>query len=502
MTATDAQVRMIMREREKGRTQEQAAVSANLSSRKTAAKYERLGQLPSELKQPRTYRTRTDPFVGDWPEVEEMLVGAPELEAKTLFGWLCEEHPGKYQEGQLRTFQRRVADWRALHRDQVAVLEQVHYPGEVLQTDGVWLTELGVTIQGEPFKHMLIHSVLTYSNWEWGRIAQSESLAAIKSGVQSTLRKLGYVPQIHQTDNSSAATRILSAEEQEDAEGRRGYTVGYLEFVDHYGMEPRTTHLRSPHENGDVESSNGGLKRALEQHLLLRGSRDFESIEAYEIFLQQVMGKRNRGRQERLEEEMEVMKPLPTASLTICREEKVKVSRSSLIRVLRNTYSVPTGLIGHTIKVRIHEWHLEVYYGTKLVETLPRLVGRRKRHINYRHLIDTLLRKPGGFRNYRYRDELFPSLVFRQAWEQLGQWYAPRKADLTYVRVLGLAARTLESDVAGALELLLMAQEPWNETDVERLVDLEPAPAPAITRGEVTLHVYDQLLRAVSYEPA
>ena len=444
MTATDAQVRMIMREREKGRTQEQAAVTANLSSRKTAAKYERLGQLPSELKQPRTYRTRTDPFVGDWPEVEEMLVGAPELEAKTLFGWLCEEHPGKYQEGQLRTFQRRVADWRALHGDQVAVLEQVHYPGEVLQTDGVWLTELGVTIQGEPFKHMLIHSVLTYSNWEWGRIAQSESLAAIKSGVQSTLRKLGYVPQIHQTDNSSAATRILSAEEQEDAEGRRGYTVGYLEFVDHYGMEPRTTHLRSPHENGDVESSNGGLKRALEQHLLLRGSRDFESIEAYETFLQQVMGKRNRGRQERLEEEMEVMKPLPTASLTICREEKVKVSRSSLIRVLRNTYSVPTGLIGHTIKVRIHEWHLEVYSGTKLVETLPRLVGRRKRQINYRHLIDTLLRKPGGFRNYRYRDELFPSLVFRQAWEQLGQWYAPRKADLTYLRVLGLAARTLD----------------------------------------------------------
>ena len=502
MTATDAQVRIVMREREKGRTQEQAAAKANLQSRKTAAKYERLGQLPSELKQPRSYRTRTDPFVGDWPEVEEMLVGAPELEAKTIFEWLCEKRPGKYQEGQLRTLQRRIADWRALHRGKAAVLEQVHYPGEVLQTDGVWLTELGVTIQGEPFKHMLIHSVLTYSNWEWGRIAQSESLAAIKSGVQSTLRKLGYVPQIHQTDNSSAATRILSAEEQEEAEGRRGYTVGYLEFVDHYGLEPRTTHLRSPHENGDVESSNGGLKRATEQHLLLRGSRDFENIEAYEAFLQQVMEKRNRGRQERLAEEMEVMKLLPTTSLVTSREERVEVSRSSLIRVLRNTYSVPTGLIGHTVKVRIHEWHLEVYYGTKLVETLPRLVGRRKHRINYRHLIDTLLRKPGGFRNYRYRDDLFPSLVFRQAWEQLNQWYAPRKADLTYLRVLSLAARTLESDVAGALELLLRAQEPWNESDVERFLELEAAPAPEITRGEVMLDVYDQLLREVSYEPA
>jgi hypothetical protein len=502
MTATDAQVRIIMREREKGRTQEQAAATANLSSRKTAAKYEQLGRLPSELKQARTYRTRIDPFAEDWPEVEEMLVAAPELEAKTIFGWLREKRPGKYQEGQLRTLQRRIADWRALHREQAAVLEQVHYPGEVLQTDGVWLTELGVTIQGEPFKHMLIHSVLTYSNWEWGRIAQSESLAAIKSGVQSTLVKLGYVPQFHQTDNSSAATRILSAEEQEDAESGRGYTVGYLEFVDHYGIEPRTTHLCSPHENGDVESSNGGLKRALEQHLLLRGSRDFESIAAYETFLQQVMEKRNRGRQERLEEEMEVMKPLPAASLTICREEKVKVSRSSLIRVLRNTYSVPTSLIGHTIKVRIHEWHLEVYYGTKLVETLPRLVGRRKHHVNYRHLIDTLLRKPGGFRNYRYRDDLFPSLVFREAWEQLGQWYAPRKADLTYLRVLGLAARTLESDVVSALELLLAMEKQWDETDVERLLELEPAPVPEILRGEVTLDVYDQLLQEVSYEPA
>jgi len=169
---------------------------------------------------------------------------------------------------------------------------------------------------------------------------------------------------------------------------------------------------------------------------------------------------------------------------------------------LHNTYSVPTGLIGHTIKVRIHEWHLEVYYGTKLVETLPRLVGRRKHHVNYRHLIDTLLRKPGGFRNYRYRDDLFPSLVFHQAWEQLGQWYAPRKADLIYLRVLGLAARTMESDVTSALELLLAMEKQWDETDVEQLLELEPAPVPEILRGEVMLDVYDQLLQEVCYEPA
>ena len=501
MTATDTQVRIMMREREKGRTQEQAAARANLRSRKTAAKYERLGQMPSTRKRSRTYRTRADPFAQDWPAVEEMLIAAPELEANALFEWLCDQRPDKYQEGQLRTFQRRVSCWRALHCDQVAVLEQVHYPGEVLQTDGVWLTDLGVTIQGEPFKHLLIHCVLPYSNWEWGRIAQSESLPAVKLGVQSTLLKLGYVPTFHQTDNSSAATRLLKAEEQEGTDGRRGYTAGYLELLNHYGMEPRTTHLCSPHENGDAESSNGGLQRALKQHLLLRGSRDFDSIESYEAFLHPVMDKRNRSRQKRLAEEMAVMKPLPSVSLAIYREERVPVSSGSLIRVLRNAYSVPTSLIGHQVTVRVHEWHLEVYYGGELLETLPRLVGSRKHHVNYRHLIDSLLRKPGGFRNYRYRDDLFPSLVFRRAWEQLEQWYTPRQADLIYLRILSLAARTLESDVAAALELLLSAQQLWTEHEVEQLLELEPPAVPQVTRGEVTLDIYDQLLQEVCYEP-
>ena len=150
------------------------------------AKYEKLGQLPSAIKEPRRYRTRQNLFADDWPTMETMIEAAPMLEAKTLFEWLCEQHPGKYQEGQLRTFQRRVAQWRALHQEQVAVLEQIHRPGEVMQTDGVWLTDLRITLQGEPLAHMLIHSVLTYSNWEWGRVAQSESLNAVRAPAEGT----------------------------------------------------------------------------------------------------------------------------------------------------------------------------------------------------------------------------------------------------------------------------------------------------------------------------
>jgi len=492
VTATDAQVRIIMNEREKGRTQKQAAASANLRSRKTVAKYEKLNQLPSELKKPRRYRTRKDAFAADWPEVEKMLEDAPTLEAKALFEWLCEKYPGRYQEGQLRTFQRRVATWRALNQEKTAVLEQVHRPGEVMQTDGTSLNQLKVTIQGEPLDHLLIHSVLPYSNWEWGRVAQSESLIALRLGLQSTLRKLGHLPEFHQTDNSSAATYWPGAKATDQP--KREYTEEYLQLLNHYSLKPRVTHRRSPQENGDVESLHGGLKRALEQHLLLRGSRDFESLVAYEAFIHAVMERRNRGRQERLTEELAVMKPLKKGQLSTYREIRVPVNRGSLIRVRNNTYSVPTSLIGQRVTVRIHEWYLEVYLQTQLVLKLPRLIGKNRHHVNYRHVIDSLLRKPGGFRNYRYRDDLFPTMVFRRAWEQLNQWQAPRRADITYLRVLKLAARTMESEVARALEDLVATGEPWDDTDLEALLQPNPIPVPQLSCGQVELDHYDRLL--------
>jgi len=166
-----------------------------------------------------------------------------------------------------------------------------------------------------------------------------------------------------------------------------------------------------------------------------------------------------------------------------------------VIRILHKTYSVPTSLIGKEVTVYVREWTLDVYYAGRLVETLPRLVGHKTHHINYRHLIDTLLRKPGGFRDYRYREDLFPTLIFRRAWEQLNQWYAPRQADLIYLRILRLAARTLECDVALALELLVGGGQPWGEQEVEALIQPEPVAVPEVNRGPVELGQYDQLLQ-------
>jgi hypothetical protein len=496
MTVTDAQVRLIMRERTNGKTQEQAAVKANLRSRKTVRKYEQLGQLPSELKMPRSYRTRPDPFEEDWPELEKKLKAAPELEAKTLFEWLCEEKGRNYQEGQLRTLQRRVSNWRVLHQEQTLTLDQVRQPGEALQTDGTCMNELKITIAGQPFEHILIHSVLPYSNWEWGRIAQSESLLAIRIGLQSALLKLGYIPQVHQTDNTTAATHKLGVAGRAKSPSERGFNEEYLQLMAHYGLEAHTIHIGNPNENGDIESSNGSLKRAVEQHLLLRGSRDFETIDAYEAFLFGIMDRRNAGRQQRLAEEIAVMKPLSVQPWPQMRELNVRVGNNGILRVGSNGYSVPSGLKGKRVTVRIYEWQIEVRHANQHIETLPRILGANHYRINYRHVIDSLLRKPGGFRNYRHREDLFPQEVFRQAWESLNQRLSPRQADITYLRILKQAAAGLETDVAQALALLLAAHTSWDEKTVLELTQAttHTVAIPTLQPQAVNLSVYDQLL--------
>jgi hypothetical protein len=493
-----------MTERSKGRTQQQAAAKANLHSRKTVAKYERLGRLPSEVRRPRTYRTRKDRFENDWDLVSEVLEDAPSLEAKALFEWLCTERPGKYQEGQLRTFQRRVSEWRALNVPRLLCLDQERVPGEAMQTDGLWLNDLAVTIQDASFEHVLIHSVLPYSNWEWGVVAQSESFVALTRGFQNAVVQLGHVPAIHQTDNTTAATHDLRsmAEPERLAESGRVYNTDYLALLEHFRVEPRTTHLDSPDENGDIEAANGALKRALEQHLLLRGSRDFESIEQYETFVQEVMRKRNQLRQHRLDEELEVMRPVSVTPLPEMREYRPRVSRSGTIRVLNNSYSVPSGMVGRQVVARVFEWHIEVHFAGRLIQQMPRLTGRKQTRVDYRHVIDSLLRKPGGFRRYLHREQMFPQPVFREAWEHLDARTSPRRADLIYLRILKLAADYMESEVALALQMLLDDDDVWDDEIVASLVKPEVPPAPTMDRPEIHLDEYDALLAGQTGEVA
>lgn len=467
-----------------------AAMKADMD-RKTGKKYLEVGKLPSELKKPRTYSTRPDPFEDDWPWVEEKLRAAPELEAKTVFGALQERRPGRYQDGQLRTLQRRVKRWRATYGpDQEVFFAQEHRPGEAAQTDFTHAKELGVTIAGVAFVHLLCHVVLPYSNWQWLTVCLSESFLALQRGVQEALFRLGRRPKWHQTDNSSAATH-------QPQTGNRAFNDDYQALMDHLGLKPRTIGIGQKEQNGDVEAANGALKRWLNQHLLLRGSRDFDSVDEYERWLWDLLEKRNTLRSERLNQELAVMEPVNASRLAEFRELDVRVTRNSTIRVLYNTYSVPSRLRDELIRVRIYESKLEVWYGGNKQFETERLRGRFGHRINYRHIIWSLIRKPGAFARYRYREDLFPSLTFRRAYDLLHEQQPDVRGDLEYLRILHLSAATMQSEVEAALSCLLEVKQVPSYAEVRSLVIVdESAPPPPMECFEVDLGDYDDLLEA------
>ncbi|HRK44525.1 MAG TPA: IS21 family transposase [Nocardioides sp.] len=308
---SDAQVRKLMEEMIKHGKLGQAAMKAGMD-RKTARKYVAAGKLPSEMKAPRDWRTRPDPFDEHWPEVQARLEETPELEAKTLFEVLQEEHPDRYADGQLRTLQRRVKAWRAAHGpDQEVVLGQRHRAGEAAQTDFTTTAELGVTIAGQAFVHLLCVLVLPYSNWQWATVCLSESLAALRRGVQRALFQLGRVPHHHQTDNSTAATHRIPDGEKGFIDGRkRPFNDGYLAMMRHFGMTPRTTEVGAKEQNGDVEAGHRALTRRLEQALLIRGSRDFADRDAWQALVDEQLRKANQRRGPRVGEDLAAMRPL------------------------------------------------------------------------------------------------------------------------------------------------------------------------------------------------
>jgi Mu transposase, C-terminal domain len=466
--------------------------------RKTARKYIEAGTLPSAMAQPRDWRTRPDPFEAHWPEIEARLRETPALEAKTLFDLLQDQHPGRYEDGQLRTLQRHVKRWRAAHGpERDIVVAQQHRPGEAAQTDFTHATELAVTIVGQVFVHMLCVFVLPYSNWEWATICLSESMAALRKGVQRAVFQLGRVPRYHQTDGSTAATHRIPAGQAACLEGgKRPFNVEYLALMQHLGMTPRTIEVGEKEQNGDVESANGALKRRLEQALLLRGSRDFESALAYQAFIDEVVRKANVHRRRRVEEDLAAMRELNVAKLPEYVEEDVHVSEWSTVRVKHCAYSVPSRLIGEWVRLRIYEDKLEVRYAGELQLACERLLGRNQHRIDYRHVIWSLVRKPGGFARYVYREEMFPSVVFREAYDAIQAAQPGTKGDLAYLRILHLAASTLETDVAAALARLQMDGTPITPDAVKALIapPSSGVAVPELASTAVDLAEYDVLL--------
>lgn len=486
---TDAQIRRLKRLSKTEDTQELAAAKAGLDV-KTARKYLKMGKLPSESKPERRWRTRRDPFERVWEEIQQQVAGNPGLEAKTIFEALQRKYPGEFPDGQLRTLQRHIKRWRATEGPGREVFfAQQHVPGRLGQSDFTHMTELGITIGGQSFPHLLYHFVLAYSNWEDATVCYSESFESLSEGLQNALWELGGTPVEHRTDRLSTAVNNMT-----DA---KEFTARYEALLRHYRMDGRKIQAGKANENGDVEQRHYRLKRAVEQALLLRGSRDFPSVAEYKQFLRVLLAQLNAGRRERVKTEMQYLKALPDVRLESNKRVKVRVDSGSVIYVDRNVYSVHSRLIGEQVEARLTAETVEVWYAGQKVEQLPRLRGRGKHRVDYRHIIDWLVRKPGAFSNYRYREELFPTSRFRMSWDALRD-LDPLHANKRYLEILQLAAQEGEALVDAALRHALEEGEigvgKLNVTAIRRLLPETASPVTDVAVVEVALASFDELL--------
>jgi transposase len=489
---TEQQYRRLMKEYQSSGLLEQAAMKAGMH-RETARRYVAAEAGPQELRAAHTWRTRPDPLKEIWPEAQRWLEESPEIEAKALFEHLVAAHPGKLDGRALRTFQRRVADWLRRHGPAKEVFfAQDHKPGECIQTDWTCANEFAVTIGGEAFPHLLCHSVLPYSNWEWAIPCRSESVLSLKTGLQAALWALGGIPLVSQTDQSSTATHQLKR-----GSAGRGFNTEYLALCEHLGLQPRTISVGNPNQNGDVEAAQGTLKRRIKNQLILRRKRDFASVSAYAEFVAAVCRAANALRATKLAEDRAALRPLPPARFPETQELTVRVSSYSTVRVRDCAYSVPARFIGTTLQAHLTEDAVRLCYRGEAVASYPRSTSRAPR-IDYRHIIDSLVKKPGAFARYIYREELFPRPVFRQAFDRL-QAREERKASERYLRILQLAATHGEDRVAAALGAALRQGEPPLADALEaQLRGCAPAVPPTMAPFTPEFGSYDALIEEVA----
>jgi hypothetical protein len=481
------------------RSTHDTTVSAAKAGFSTATGYriEEDPRLPSQKKAPRG-RRRPDPLAEVWDtEVVPMLKAAPGLRAIAVLAEIRRRHP-EIGPGVRRTLERRIRTWRALAGpEQDVMFRQEHPPGRLGLSDFTDTSELGITVAGVALEHRLYHFRLAFSGFAHAHVVLGgESFVALAEGLQNALWALGGVPIEHRSDSLSAAFCNLDRDTQEDL------TQRYQGLMRHYDMIPSRNNPGVAHENGSIESPHGHLKRALDDALLLRGSRDFDDLDTYRRFIDEIIGRQNANSRKRIELERPHLAALPKRRTADFEEKVVTVTSSGGFILRRVFYTAPSRLIGHCLRVHLYDDRLDCFLGATPMMTLRR--GRqpapdKNGHVvDYRHVIHALRKKPMALNNLVYRDQLFPRPAYRKAFEALCAELGDKRACKVTVALLALAHdRACEAELAQAIDA---------DLDAGRLPDLavlserfgpSPASVPAIEVKLVPLSVYDELAAVI-----
>lgn len=492
-----------MAKRSAGLSQQVAADAVGISVR-SAQRIDR-GELQPEgqqQQQGRHWRTRADPLAEVWDGVlVPMLERAPQLEPQTLLLHLERTFPDQEWYRRKRTLQRRVEQWRALQGPAQAVMFlQEHRAGVLGISDFTLLKGEPITIAGEVLEHRLFHFRLPFSGWcHVAVIHGGESFVALAEALQNALGLCGGVPAEHRTDSLSACFR------NRDGSYAGDYTSRYRELCAHLGVVATRNNRGVAHENGAIEGPHRHWKRRLEQQLLQRGSRDFATEAEYRQLVSQVNADLNTrpSVQGKLAIERLHLRPLPVERFADYEPVVARVRSTSTIEVRSVTYSVPSRLIGQQLSVHLRHDRLDLFLRSQFVETLPRLhrragVSGPLRRIDFRHVIESLRRKPRALLRAQLQDDILPGESWRQLWRKLLAALPPDEAAKVMVDALHVAART--GDLAG-VERYLSRQLRCGELSLSSLRDhygLRPprglSAMPELQIPEHTLSSYDELL--------
>ena len=437
---TCQQYRVYMKLKKSGLSQAISSAKAGFAER-TGRNLDKRRGVALGTRSQKTTKRKNDPLEAAWQDVLlPLLEQMPNLTPRTLLEYLQDNYPDQYPNSTLRTMQRRVHKWKALHGEEKEVMfRQIHTPGRQALSDFTSLKGIEISICGQPLDHILYHFRLAYSNWSFIKIIQGgESFTALSRGLQDALWRLGGVPAEHRTDSLSAAFKNMSDDEYTDI------TKSYQEVCGHYSIEATRNNRGKGHENGSVEAAHGHLKKRLEQALLLRGSYDFKTINDYQHFVDSVVTRHNNRHQVGINLELPYLKALPLQRAIDFTEVLVRVTTSSTIFVKKVMYSVPSKLIGQKLKIHIYDDHLSCYLGVDHVLDLSRIrvtgTHQKARCINYRHIINSLVRKPGAFRSSILRDDILPNEIYKNIWEFLTKQCSKTQASKLMVGILKLAA--------------------------------------------------------------
>lgn len=434
---------------------------------------------------PATVMGKWIPVIEQWLKDDEAQPRKQRHTAKRVYDRLIGEFPGEFC-GAESTVRRVVRQLRDRIRVPEVFVPLTAVPGNLAQVD---FQESYVEIDGARTKVYLFCLALRHSGVRFAfafRHGRTEDLLA---GLVQAFEWLEGVPQRVRLDNTRAAVKAFLPG------NRREENDLFSSLRAHYLFDSEFCNVRKAHEKGAVENLCGFVRRnAL---VPMPRVRDIEELNRHLLD----WCENDRKKHPEWQTERVALRPLPRDRFKPCVTRLAVVSKQSLVTFDRNRYSVPSSLVGQTVRLEIYSERIEIHHKDKLVASHKRLQGRGGTSADFEHY-----RTVVTYKRRAAMDGAFVSTmpaIYQKAREMM---LSQKLGYKEFAAILGLTAgwpqEAIEAALAKAIEMdrltaqtvlqLLLAAMPAHQT----LTKVPPGLAVSLTSPD--LSVYDRLAKGAA----